>query len=43
MSVGTELLVHEGRFHNWFFVAGFPKSPGLSGTIFLFLLPAEEL
>ena len=43
MSAGTELLVHVGRFLNWFFVTGFPKSPGLSGTHFLFLLLAEEL
>ena len=43
MSAGTELLVHVRRFQNWFFVAGFPKSPALSGTSFLFLLLAEEL
>ena len=43
MSAPTELLVHVGRFLNWFFVTGFPKSPSLSGTHFLFLLFAEEL
>ena len=43
MSAPTELLVHVGRFLKWFFVTGFPKSPGLSGTHFLFLLLAEEL
>ena len=43
MSAGTELLFHARRFHYWLFVAGFPKSPALSGTSFLFMLLAEEL